>query len=249
MENCNQSAERIFDIIELIAASSREMGVTEIAGSLGLAKSTVFRVLNSLLCRNYLEKNPQNDKYRLGFKFIAVAGSYMSRLDIRTASAPFIHRLTKELGVTTHIAVLRDNLAVYIEKVQPYSYSCMYSEIGKSIELYCSSLGKALLLGFSPSAYTSYLENLSAIKYTPTTLSRAELENEIEQARHTLITLDNEEHERGVFCIGTPIYDYKGQVLAAISISGMDKKLLSDSASQDALRDAGKEISKLFGGK
>jgi len=248
MEQCSQGADRIFDIIEFIANNKDGAGVTEIANSVSLPKSTVHRTLTSLVCRNYISKDLVTDKYKLGFKLIIIAGQYINQLDLRTAFGPYVHQLSSELNVTAHIAILRDNMAVYIEKVQPYSFGCMYSQIGKTIDLYCSALGKALLLGYLPEDYKKYLDNTEFVKTTPTTPSRSDLEKEISIARNTHITFDNEEHEKGVFCLGVPIYDYKNQVIAAISISSMSKTVITEKNYYDKLYETAKAISNLFGG-
>lgn len=244
----SQAVDRIFSVIETIAEESTAIGITDISKKVGLPKSTVYRIVSSLVLKNYLIKD-DNDHYKLGYKFIAVAGDYVAKLDIRTAAAPYIHNLSMSLNVTAHVAIRQGESAIYIEKIHPYSHICMYSEIGKSIDLYCSALGKSLLLGFSNEEFHTYINSVKTVKYTSNSLDRKQLEKEIGEARKSLLTYDNEEHELNVYCIATPIIDYSGKVIAAISISSGEPLILSDLKYRNALLSTGLTISKLFGKK
>lgn len=249
MKSQTSLGNRIFEIIEYLAKQENGVGITQIAAALGLAKSTVHRILSGLLAQNYVAKNNASGKYTLGYKFIAIAGEYLNRLDLRSAGSPFVIRLAKELGVTSHIAILRDNTAMYIEKIEAYTSFCSYSAIGKTIRLYCSSLGKALLLGFSDKEFEEYIANTVFEKITPATISKEELIKEIKEARWSLITYDRAEHEEEVYCLGAPIFDYSGKVIAAISISTTNKALVTKERYSSALLSTAKQYSTLFGGE
>lgn len=241
-----QSVTRIFSIIEKIAEKNSGLGITEISRATNLPKSTVFRTVNALLNNNYLTKC-ENEKYKLGYKFIAIAKSYTTKLDLREIAGPYIQRLVHSLNVTGHIAVRQGDNAVYIEKIQPYSYICMYSDIGKTIEMYCSGLGKSLLLGLTKGELESYLERTDFVKYTDNTLNKADLVKELLKAQNEGIVYDNAEHEEGVYCMSVPIFDYNDNVIGAISITSADRKFFENANAVDMLIQSGKEISRQFG--
>lgn len=242
-----QSVDRIFSIIEKIAQYRQGVGISEIAREVGLPKSTVHRTVAALVANNYLTKSETSDKYKLGYRFIAVAGSYTSKLDIREVAAPYLLNIVNKLNVTAHIAIKQGDYAVYIEKILPHSFACTYSEIGKSIELYCSALGKSLLLGLSEKEIIEYYRRLSPRKYTPSTLEAIALQRELNEARITHITRDNAEHEEGVYCIATPVYDSGSRIIGAISVSSHDKDLIADPAAKEMLLESARLTSRQFG--
>lgn len=248
MEN-NQSVDRIFQLIEIVAASGDGMGITEMARNADLPKSTVHRIASALVEKNYLQKDEASGRYKLGFRFIAIAGDYVDSLDLRSAASPYLHGLSAALGTTVHLAILRGDKAVYIEKIQPYTHTCMYSEIGKPIDLYCSALGKSLMLDFSSDRVEEYLRNTEFKQYTAFTLDKDGLIEEVLSAKKTHLTRDNAEHENGVYCLATPVINYKNKVIAAISISGIKPDVLTDPKYGNALKQAGESISRLFGKK
>lgn len=241
-----QSVSRIFLVIEKIAESQSGMGITELSKATSLPKSTIHRTVNALINSNYLIKDDK-DKYRLGYKFIAIAKKYITGLDLREVAGPFLHNLVRKLNVAGHIAVRRGDYAVYVEKIQPYSYVCMYSEIGKSIELYCSALGKSLMLGMTDKELNNYIDTIKIYQYTPNTLNKEKLIEEIEKAKVTGITIDNSEHESHVYCMAAPIYDHAKSVVGAISITSADENFLQNSEAIELLKQAGRDISKQYG--
>lgn len=246
-ENSIQSVDRIFGIIEKIAEYRQGVGISELARGVGLPKSTVHRTVTALVANNYLVKDETNDKYKLGYRFIAVAGSYASKLDLREVAAPYVRNLVNKLNVTGHIAIKQGDYAVYIEKILPYTFACTYSEIGKSIELYCSALGKSLLLGLPEKELIEYYRRLLPRKFTPNTLDIIGLQKELTEARKTHITKDNAEHEEGVYCIATPIIDSYDKVIGAISISSHDKEMLTDLPTRELLLESARLISRQYG--
>lgn len=246
-ENSTQSVDRIFGIIEKIAEYRQGVGISELARQVDLPKSTVHRTVSALVANNYLVKDETSKKYKLGYRFIAVAGSYASKLDLREVAGPYIRDMVNKLNVTGHIAIKQGDHAVYIEKIKPYTFVCTYSEIGKNIELYCSALGKSLLLGLPEKELVEYYRRLMPRKYTPNTLDILGLQKELSEARTTLITQDNAEHEEGVFCIATPIFDSYNKVIGAISISSHEQTMLTDQSARKLLIDSAKLISRQYG--
>lgn len=246
-ENSIQSVDRIFSIIEKIADYKQGVGISELAREVGLPKSTVHRTVKALTENNYLAKDQATDKYKLGYRFIAIAGSYTSKLDLREIASPYVRNIVNKLNVTGHIAVKQGDYAVYIEKILPYSFACTYSQIGKTIELYCSGLGKSLLLGLTDTELVEYFRRLLPRKYTPNTLDIIALQKELAEARKTLITRDNAEHEEGVYCLATPVFDNYNKVIGAISISSHEKSLINDEEAKAMLLESGKQVSKQYG--
>lgn len=241
-----QSVSRIFMVIEQIANSKSGLGITELSKATNLPKSTIHRIANALINDNYLKKS-DDDKYKLGYRFISISKQYVNSLDLCEIAGPYLRNLANNLNATAHIAIRNGIKAVYVEKIQPYSYVSMYSEIGKSIDLYCSALGKSLMLGMTENELEEYIKRLRITKYTPNTLDKEQLVIQINIARKTKLTFDNAEHETHMYCIATPIYNHTNNTIASISISSNDCTLLHNKDAMSQLKRVGEEISKQFG--
>lgn len=241
-----QSLDRISEILDVVANNTSGCTLRDVVLKLGLPKTTIYRNMSALTEKGFLMKGEDN-LYKIGYKFLFLAKHYLSSLDIRDIANPYLKKLVTEFNVTAHIAIIHQDKAVYIEKIRPFSFECTYSDIGKTIDLYCSSLGKSLLLGLNGEVLEKYLSNVTIKCFTANTLDTKSLREEIEIARKTGYTIDKAEHEEGVFCIAAPIFDYNGNIIAAISISKGDKEILKTKKILDSLLDAAKNISREFG--
>lgn len=222
-----QSIDRVLDIIEALAEERIGLGVTELANRVGLHKSTAHRLLSTLARRNYVEKN-DSGAYKIGSKLIEAVSCHINSLELQTEARPYIVDIISHLGLTSHLGILDGTHVVYIEKMDVVSTIKMYSQIGVRVDAYCSALGKCLLANYSKQELEFRLKNCAFQKLTPNTIGNMEaFLEEMAKVRKQGWALDNEEFEIGYRCIGAPIYDYRGDIIAAISASG-DVRILTD---------------------
>jgi Transcriptional regulator len=222
-DNLVQSVERAMDIIETLGEYKDGCGITLISKATGLHKSTVHRLLGTLMYKGYVEKDKENDNYKLSTKILTLASSVLDRMDIRNISKPYIRALCEDVKEVVHLSILDIDEAVYIDKVESSKISSirMHSQIGKRVPLYCTAVGKVLLSKTDEKKIFSLLTNKEMIKFTPNTISNIEdFIKEVQKAKTDGYAMDNIEHEEGIRCIAAPIYDRKGNVVAAISVSG-----------------------------
>lgn len=244
-----QSIERALDIIEVLAEERAGLGVTELANRVELHKSTAHRLLSTLARRNYVEKN-ESGTYRIGLKLIEAVSCHINSLELQTEARPYIVDITSHLGLTSHLGILDGDEVVYIEKMDVVSTMKMYSQIGVRVHAYCSSLGKCLLSSYSKQELNFLLEDCSFRKLTPNTIACMEdFHEEMAKVRRQGWALDDEEFEIGYRCIGAPIYDYRGDVIAAISASG-DIRILTDDrieSTAEYVKQVAKKLSRSMG--
>jgi DNA-binding IclR family transcriptional regulator len=215
-----QSLERALDIIEALSSEPEGLGVTELSQRIGLHKSTAHRLLATLVQRGYVSKT-NSGCYHIGLKIIEIASYYINSLELQTESRPYVAQITAELGLTAHIGVLEGDQVVYIERMDVLSGVKLYSQIGLRMHAYCSSLGKCLLSGFNSEQLAKVMTNCSFNKFTPNTISSLdELIAELRVVRKQGFAIDNLEYSLNNRCIAAPIYDYRGEIIAAISASG-----------------------------
>ena len=230
-DQCVQSVERALDIIETVASAQEGKSLTEIAAITGLHKSTVYRLIMTLLNRNYLDKM-EDGNYKLGEKLIENVSYYINDLELQTEARPYVAEISTHLGMAAFLGVLDGNKVVYLEKMNVAS-ARLYFQIGTKVSAYCSAIGKCLLSNYSNEQLNDVMADCSFIKFTPNTISdMGNLRNEIAKVRRQGWAISDEEYEMGHRCIGAPIYDYRGEIIAAVSASG-DKHVLTDDRIQE----------------
>lgn len=219
-DNTVQSVERAIKILEELAGEKDGLGVTEISRRVGLHKSTVYRMLSTLLNLGYIEQNTVTEKYRLGMKILYLAGEILGRMDIRHEARDLLKELSKKVNEAVHLVVPDGFSAVYIDKLEGNKTIRMYSQIGRRAPLHASAVGK-VILAFSDEQFLKEVVKQNLEGYTSKTITdRHELMNHLKMVKERGFAIDDEENEEGIRCVGAPIFDYTGKVIGAISVSG-----------------------------
>ena len=225
--NAIQSIERALDIIEATASEQDGQTLTELSAITKLPKSTAFRIILTLTERGYLSKTLEG-KYKIGYKLIETVSYYINELELQTEARPYIAEMSTHLGLAAYLGVLEGDKVVYLEKRNVSAAAKLYSGIGVRVSAYCSSLGKCLLSNYSNEQLDAILADCSFVRFTPHTIPDIEaLRHELTKVRKQGWAMDDEEFEPGQRCIGAPVYDYKGDIVAAVGASG-EKHILTD---------------------
>lgn len=221
-ENKNpiQVADRLFLALESLAYDG-PMGLQEISSKLDLNKSTAHRILNSLIYMGYVKQDVTTSKYRLSFKIWDIANQLLSKIDVVEIARPYIKDLVNNIEETVHLVQLDGKYCIYLDKVESYSNTIrMASNVGKSIPLYCSGVGKALLANMSNEQIEGIWQQSEITMHTEHTITDfTSFMNEIEEIRACGYALDNEENEKGVRCIAVALTAKTGTPKYAFSVS------------------------------
>jgi IclR family transcriptional regulator, KDG regulon repressor len=216
-----QVLDRAFQILNLLAEEPSGMGLTDIAEYLKLHKSTAHRLIMVLERSRFVEKNTVSGKYHLGSRLMELGLSAVSRLDVYEVARPQLRTLVKETGETAHLAVLREGEIVSLVNVQSSQTLRTPTTVGTRTPAHCTSLGKAMLAFAPPEHVEEFLGNRTLKPYTRKTItSPSRLKAELAATRARGYALDDEEREPGLRCIGAPVWDSTGEVVAAVSIAG-----------------------------
>ena len=218
-----QSVDRALTILALLARLG-QAGVSEIAGELGVHKSTAFRLLSTLESHDVVEQTEDRGKYRLGMGLVRLAGAGTARLDVVQQARPVCRRLAAECGETVNIAVLADHSALYVDQVSGGSGLQSHNWVGQHIPLHATSNGKVLLCELARSEVDALVEQLPA--YTDRTVTeRPALHLELDRVREQGYALATDELEVGLTALAAPLRSAHGDVVASISISGPTLRL------------------------
>lgn len=223
MSNTNiQVIDRAFRIIECLSEQKDGLGITEISRSVSLSKSTVFRIINTLLNLGYISKNVENDKYSLTLKFLQLSSMLINQTELKVVSYSYLRLLAEQTLQTVHLSIRKDDKAVYLDKIDAYSRNIqMFSDIGSFSSLYSSAVGKILLAWESEEDVKKILKNTDFTPKTKNTITN--IDDYLKELRLTNsrgYSIDNIENEEGIRCVSAPVLNFTGKVIAAISVSG-----------------------------
>lgn len=244
-----QSIKRAFRLVEVLSQEP-EMALTELSNLIAVNKAMTYRLLYTLKVLGYVEQNPENEKYRLNLKLFQVGSSVVSRIDVIKEARPVISALAEETEETVYLGI-RDRIhVIYVDKVDSKHALRMFSTIGERKPAWCSSIGKALLAWLPEKDIDDLLDGTKMEKTTPNSIDNMEeLKKDLKETVARGYAFDNEESWRGLYCCGAPVFDRKGNVAAAVSISWPTIRNTKESARkyQKLVSEAGKEISRRLG--
>ncbi|WP_334354646.1 DNA-binding transcriptional regulator KdgR [Enterobacter hormaechei] len=209
------SVLKVFGILQALG-EEREIGITELSQRVMMSKSTVYRFLQTMKSLGYVAQEGESEKYSLTLKLFELGARALQNVDlIRSADIQMreLSRLTKE---TIHLGALDEDSIVYIHKIDSMYNLRMYSRIGRRNPLYSTAIGKVLLAWRDREEVKQILDGVEYKRSTDRTITSTE---ELLSVREQGYGEDNEEQEEGLRCIGVPVFDRFGVVIAGLSIS------------------------------
>lgn len=252
MSNNIQVIDRALDILEILCVEQEGLGVTEIGKRLALHKSTVHRIVSAMAERGYVEKVPNRALYRMGLKLVELSSVYLNSVELKTEAKPYLRELSSKYNLAAHIAILDGCDAVYIDKVDTVGDIRLYSQIGRRIPVHCSGLGKCLFSGLSDSEIEERLSGYNFTKFTShTIIGIDEFKRQIKEIRLTGYATDDEEHDDFIRCVAAPIFDYRDNLIAAVSVAGPSNIISKDKDDEIAgyVKEISRKISERMGHK
>ena len=225
-------------------ASASTVGLTEVALSTGMAKSTAHRLLQELGERGFVER--AGSKYRLGSRFfeLTMAMQWSAYGQLTDRARPCLERLFDQVGETVHLAVLEGREVLYLEKITSRTGCRIPSRVGGRMPVTCTALGKAIL-AFSPRPVIEDCLRAPLPRLTPYSIATpALLAGQIMEIRATGVAYEFEESRLGVMCAAVPVCR-AGAAVAAVSLATAENQRSAiDHA--DVLHEAAQRIQDLL---
>ncbi|HTQ76226.1 MAG TPA: IclR family transcriptional regulator [Burkholderiales bacterium] len=207
-------------LIRAFSEDHYEIGISDLAKRLGLAKSTVHRLASTLLDQGMLEQNAGDGKYRLGLALFELGTLVRRKMDFTTEARPFLRALMEKTGETVHLAILDHDSVLYIITHESKQALRMGSKVGTRAPVHSTAVGKALL-AFQPDEEVARIIARGLPASAPNTVVDGRvLVRELALVRARNYAVDDEESEVGLRSIAAPIRSDSGNVVAAISIAG-----------------------------
>jgi DNA-binding IclR family transcriptional regulator len=217
---------RASKILRCFSQGKANFKISELAHQLNLDRSTTYRILLSLEKCGLVEKNGKTGEYSLGLGAFEIGNTYLRRMDFIKISKPIMTELALKVQETVHLAVLSDTEIVYVDKIDSPRTLGVMSKIGQRAPVYCTALGKALLAHLPEEERPRVINEIHLKPFTSHTItSKKQLIVELKEVRRRGYARDRREIEEDVECLAAPIFNHLGNAVAALSISGPQRKI------------------------
>jgi DNA-binding IclR family transcriptional regulator len=213
--------QRGLAILERIANSRRGLTFAQLARFFDFPKSSVHTLVLTLEREGYLQRDDATGRYMTGRKLVHIAGMTLDGLVVRERAAPLLRTLVADTGMTAHLAVLDRHEVTVVAKVDRPGVHRIATWVGKRMDVHCTSLGKCLVAYLPDEQVDRLISDRGLLRHNEHTIVSPErLKQELARTRALGYAVDDEEEELGGRCVGAPVWDRDGRVVAAVSVAG-----------------------------
>ena len=209
-----------FRLLNLFSVDEPELQLQDIATKLEIGQSTALRLVQALMVEGFVIRDPSAKSYRLAASVLAMGHTIITKMDLCHKSIHILEELAENTGETAHIAVFKDDQALYLLKIDSSNPVHLLSHAGKKNPIHSTSTGQILLAYQEESIINKVMER-ELIGYTERTITDPmKLKNELQIIRKKGYAVSQEELHKGVGSIAAPVTNIKGEIIAAVSIAG-----------------------------
>ncbi len=211
--------ERVLDILDTVAASTKPLSATEINGVLNLPKATAHRLCAELESRGYLLKRINGKSYVPGNRLHDIAVGVLANERFSAARHAILTALSERVGETCNIAYPDGLYMAYSDRVETKAPLRLQFSIGMRVPLYCTASGKLYLSTLQKGRRKSIVGKLDLIQRAKNTITDPDrLLKELETIAEHQVSIDNQELYDDVIAIAVPIKDRQGRFYSSLAI-------------------------------
>jgi IclR family KDG regulon transcriptional repressor len=218
----SKSLRKAMNILFYMGQHGPEMRIAEIASGLRLNKTTVYRLLTALERMDLVQRDPENEWYRLGLKLHELGTKAVRARTLQSEARRYLREMAHVCNEAVSLAVPGAGGVLCLERFDsPRTMITVRTPVGALFPAHCSAAGKAVLAYLSEEAVDAILLNSRLIRYTDHTHTRtAELKNDLRRVRQRGYALDEQELEYGLNGVAAPVISQDARVLGAVGIAG-----------------------------
>jgi DNA-binding IclR family transcriptional regulator len=210
--------DRMTSILEAFDEDDRGLGISELAERADLPKSTVSRLVATLVRQRYLERDGK--RIHLGIRLFELGQLAEQPRELRLAALPVMADLRNRTGENVHLAIRDGTELVCVAVMRGHSAAPLTVRTGGRLPMHATALGKAVL-AHSSAAEVDGIVASGLTAWTPRTIvDRDALTRQLADIRRGEPAVEVGEFAAGVRCVATAVYDPSCRLVAALSVSG-----------------------------
>ena len=216
-----QSLGRAFAILEQVARHREGIGLAELSKLVGLHNSTTFHLAKTMVSLGYIRQERDSKRYRIGRPLFALAASALDEIEMVNVATPIMEELSRDTGESSHFAVRMGDAVVVIARTSGPGAFQLTDRVGVVRPAHCTALGKIILAALRPDQLKRFLERVELTPSTKKSITDPNvLLREIAEVRRSAVAIDDGEFNAEVRCMAVPVYNFTGDVVGALGISG-----------------------------
>ena len=243
--------DRTLDVLEAFLQDPGDPTIADLAETTRLSRRTVQRIVSVLAQRGYLDRDPDARHYRIGVRLFELGARFHNQLDLRRAALPDLTSLVEQTQQAAFLCIRDGDDALCLDRVGTRHRVRLFTlHVGERQPLHCGAAPRALLAGLTERELLDYASRTSLPGYTPNTIATAEaLLADAAATRERGFVVSDQDVTIGIAAVGAPVCDHSGQVVAAISVSGLAASYTPERVGElaDLVRSAARMLSARLG--
>ena len=224
------SLERGLDLLEILSMNLSEKPLKELSEEAEFNQTTTHRILSALKSRGYVRQNPSNSKYRLSFKLFELGSRTIHHLNLHEEALPVLKDLADQTGESVFLVISEGDEALCIENINAYrNIQVLFLRVGRRMPLHIGAAPKVLLAYLPKERINEIIDNKGLEAWTKKTIiTREALMKELQKIKTQGYALSMGDVTEGAAALGCPVFNRDCEVVAAISISGIERHFRKD---------------------
>jgi len=242
--------EKGIEVLDLLCRKKTSLSFFEIKKEVSIPKTTLYRILKTLIRKNFIEYDENEKRYKLGYGILYLTRGVLSRLPLREISSPYLRKLCNETEETVELIIPDGDAILYIDKVESLNSIRLVAQIGSKYKTIHASAPGKILLAFESEVYKRFFKKKRFEKLTENTITDKDvLKAEIEKIKLRGWAYDNGEARIDVKRIAAPILNYGDKLVGIICIAGPSYRIKNKEIKVfgKKVKKVAEEISKKFG--
>ncbi len=248
-QNTIKSLDRAMEVLDHLSTLPGAT-LSELAGDLDQSAATVYRILVTLEGRGLVEFSADGQLWHVGPRAFLIGARYLRRTSVVDRARPILRSLMTDTGETANLAVARDGNVVFVSQVECHNSIRAFFPPGTVSPMHASGIGKALLAEMTPDALDAHLRSNTLEVFTEHTIvDPIQLRDEMQAIRHRGYSIDDQEKNLGMRCIAAPVFNWQGDAVAGLSVSGPSSRITDAEipALAEAVRQSAVQLSTALG--
>ncbi|SER69756.1 IclR family transcriptional regulator [Psychrobacillus sp. OK032] len=244
-DNTMQTISRAISILKSFSRDDRELSLADFHHRLGLSKSSLQRILSTLVSQGFLEKDNEKKTYKLGIELYYLGNLVEEHSHLLRIVKPYLILVRDKTNENVYLNIIENDLRKCIALEEAKHDLMTISYVGQTSPLYAGASAKLLLAYLTADEIQLYLENMEKEKITNVTKTeRDELVEEIRFINQNGYAISYGERVPGVCSVSVPLYNRWNKVIASLSISAPLSRVDDDIVSNfiQILRETSKSI-------
>jgi len=208
-------------------ADAEALTVSALADAVDEPTSSTYRLLQSLIAMGWVDAAPVRGTYRLGLACMQIGGVLEDSLDARGLALPRMRELRSTAGVAALLCYRRGTRAVCVERLEGHDVRSVAMQVGDALPLHVGGAPRALLAFLPAGEQHAVVDELVAAPDPAYPVpSRGDLQAELETTRRRGYARSDQDVTIGIAAFGSPVFNHRGELVAAVSISGLRERLI-----------------------